>query len=278
MNVLNIPVSPDVLARWAEWLAPPVQPFFLTEAEAVALKLPTLASAEWNPSPELRDTFALWALDSAANRVALLSEADWNGLSIPVRRQLLRLQIGYGRGNLPHAKAFADLLPEPQRGRFVWWSSMLTPEIVARAVSAESSACQREQVPDAVWQAAEALLPRARALAGTFAAGSGSNCFGTVMAAAGTVGAELEWMQREPFEAFLAAHTRSGGMDDQPGTVLVWRSAGGQVEHAAVTLGAGWALHKPSQTWMTPRAVLPTQVLIRASRTPGQRLERRRLS
>jgi hypothetical protein len=277
MNVLNIPVSPDVVARWAEWLAPPVQPFFLAEAEAVALGLPTLASAEWNPSPELRDTFALWGLSAAANRVALLSEADWNGLSLSVRRQLLRLQIGYGRGNVARAKAFADLLPEPQRGRFVWWPSMLTPEIVARAVSAESLACQREHVPDAVWQAAEALLPQAHALAGTFAEGSGSNCFGTVMAAAGTAGAESEWMQREPFEAFLTAYTQSGGKDDHPGTVLVWRGAGGQVEHAAVTLGGGWAMHKPSQTWMTPRAVLPTPVLIRASRTPGQRLERRRL-
>ncbi|ANE42883.1 hypothetical protein [Deinococcus puniceus] len=278
MHVLNIPVSPDVLARWAEWLAPPMQPFFLSEAEATAFDLPTLVYAEWNPSPELRDTFALWGLSAAAHRVSLLSEADWNGLSLSVRRQLLRLQIAYGRGNLPRAKAFADLLPEPQRGRFVWWSSMLTPEIVARAVSAESLACQREQVPDAVWQAAEALLPRARALAGTFAGGSGPNCFGTVMAAAGIAGAELEWMQRDPFEAFLAARTRSGGKDDRPGTLLVWRGAGGQVEHAAVTLGGDWALHKPSQSWMTPRVVLPTRALIRAYRTPGHRLERHRLN
>lgn len=277
MHVLNIPVSPDVSACWAKWLAPPLQPFFLTEAEAVALKLPTLASAEWKPSPELRDTFALWGLDSAANRVALLSEDDWNGLSALARRNLLRLQIGYRRGNVPHAKAFADLLPELGRGRFVWWPSMLPPEIVARTVSAESLACQREHVPDAVWHAAEALLPRAHALAGTFATGSGSNCFGTVMAAAGTAGAELEWMQREPFEAFLASRTRSGGRDDHPGTVLVWHGTGGQVEHAAVTLGAGWAMHKPSQTWMTPRAVLPTHALIRGYRTPGHRLERWRL-
>ncbi|MFB9992957.1 hypothetical protein ACFFLM_13360 [Deinococcus oregonensis] len=127
------------------------------------------------------------------------------------------------------------------------------------------------------WQAAEKLLPRARTLAGTFAHGSGPNCFGTVMAAAGVLGAELEWMQREPFEEFLANHTHAGGKDDHPGTLLVWRSKGRQLEHAAVTLGGGWALHKPSQTWMTPRAVLPAPALIRAYRTPGHRLERRTL-
>ncbi|UQN07100.1 hypothetical protein [Deinococcus sp. QL22] len=278
MNVLNIPVSPDVLARWAEWLAPPIQPFLLTGAEAEGFGLPTLAYADWQPPPELRDTFTLWSLSDAANRVALLSEDDWNGLTVPARQSLVSLQVRHGRGNLPYAKAFADLMPEPQRGRFVWWRSMLTPERVARLVSAESQPCQRQQVPEAVWQTAESVLPRALALAGTFAGGSGPNCFGTVMAAAGTVGAESEWMQREPFEAFLATHTRSDDKDDQPGTLLVWRSKGRQVEHAAVTLGAGWALHKPSQSWITPRVVLPTRALIRAYRTPGHRLERRRLS
>ncbi|MDL2344136.1 hypothetical protein QOL99_08220 [Deinococcus sp. MIMF12] len=81
-------------------------------------------------------------------------------------------------------------------------------------------------------------------------------------------------MQRDPFEAFLAERTRPGGRDDQPGTVLVWRNAAGAVEHAAVTLGGGWALHKPSQTWRSARVVLPVRDLIRGSRTPGWRLSR----
>jgi hypothetical protein len=45
------------------------------------------------------------------------------------------------------------------------------------------------------------ILPRARELAGTFPGGSGPNCFGTVMAAAGVEGAADEWMQRQPFDA-----------------------------------------------------------------------------
>lgn len=275
MRVLNILVSPDLLAGWADWLAPPMQPFFLTAAEASALGLSTVALADWQRTPELRDTFALWSLPDAADRVALLSEEDWNSLSATVCRRLVRLQVQHGRGNVPHAKAFADLWP--RLGRFVWWPSMLTPNLVARAVAGKSQACQREQVPQAVWEAAEKLLPRAYTLTGTFAEASGPNCFGTVMAAAGVLGAELEWMQREPFEEFLSSRTRSGGNDDHSGTLLVWRGLGRQLEHAAVTLGGGWALHKPAQSWTAPRVVLPTRALIRAYRTPGHRLERRTL-
>ncbi|MDB5044650.1 MAG: hypothetical protein JWQ08_700 [Deinococcus sp.] len=201
-----------------------------------------------------------------------------NALSASARQTLVRLQVRYGRGNVPHARAFADLRPELRPGRFIWWPSMLTPEVVARAVAAESVACQREQVPEAVWQAAAGMWPGARALAGTFAPGSGPNCFGTVMAAAGISGAEQVWMQRGPFESFLATRTRLGGQDDHPGTLLVWRSRGGQLEHAALVLGGGWALHTPAQSWITPRVVLPTRALIRAYRTPGHRLERRALN
>ncbi|MDB5046225.1 MAG: hypothetical protein JWQ08_2275, partial [Deinococcus sp.] len=112
MKVLNIPVSPQLLARWAEWLAPPVQPFFLTEAETLALGLPSCPSADGLPTPELSDTFTVWNLSAAANRTALLSEAEWNALSASARQTLVRLQVRYGRGNVPHARAFADLRPE----------------------------------------------------------------------------------------------------------------------------------------------------------------------
>src|ERR1022692_777258 len=63
------------------------------------------------------------------------------------------------------------------------------------------------QAREATWADAQALLPQARELAGTFADGSGPNCFGTVMAAAGGGRAAQEWMQRDPFEQWLAAVT-----------------------------------------------------------------------
>ncbi|GAB3422901.1 hypothetical protein GCM10027569_54940 [Flindersiella endophytica] len=96
------------------------------------------------------------------------------------------------------------------------------------------------------------------------------------MAASGVSGAEYEWVVCEPFEEFLATRTEPGGNDDQPGTVLVWRDHDGRVTHAAVTLGSGYALQKPSQCWYSPRQVLTVRETIRTSRTAGERLTRRR--
>jgi cell wall-associated NlpC family hydrolase len=94
------------------------------------------------------------------------------------------------------------------------------------------------------------------------------------MASAGVAGADKVWMQREPFERWLADNTRPGGQDDRTGTVLVWRSPEGLAQHAAVTLGEGWALHKPSQGWMSPIKVLTTDECKASSRSAGRRLER----
>ena len=81
-------------------------------------------------------------------------------------------------------------------------------------------------------------------------------------------------MLQEPFETWLRESSRTGGDDSQPGTVLVWRDAEGVAQHAAVTLGGGWGLHKPSQCWWTPRTVLTVRDLVRSSRSPGLRIHR----
>jgi cell wall-associated NlpC family hydrolase len=94
------------------------------------------------------------------------------------------------------------------------------------------------------------------------------------MAAAGVAGADEVWMLREPFEEWLAAGARRGGRDEHPGTVLVWRSSDSQVQHAAVTLGDGYALHKPSQGWQSPTKVLTTQEVKLSARARGLRLHR----
>ncbi|MGY4544558.1 hypothetical protein ACVWY0_004505 [Arthrobacter sp. UYNi723] len=113
-----------------------------------------------------------------------------------------------------------------------------------------------------------------RALAGTFPHASGPNCFGTVMAAAGGSEAADVWMLQEPFEEWLSAVAVPGGNDNDPGTVFVWRSTSGLAQHAAVTIGGGYALHKPSQGWMSPRKVLTVQEVIASARQPGRRLTR----
>lgn len=275
MRVLNIPVTPELTQRWRGFLAPERQPFYLTAAEAERLALDTVPRREAGLTPEERDTFWAWNVASEADRVAWLSRGGFAVLSASTRRELLRLQVRHGRGNVPLGQHYVDLLPELGPGRFLWEAEQLTPAVLARVLAGKERPCRREKVPETVWNAAAAALPRARELAGTFSAGPG-NCFGAVMGAAGVGGAENTWTGREEFDAFVEQCARKGGNDDQPGTLLVWTSAQG-VEHAAVTLGGGWAFHKPSQLWSSPRVVLPLRELIRASRTPGRRLQRLQL-
>jgi cell wall-associated NlpC family hydrolase len=61
------------------------------------------------------------------------------------------------------------------------------------------------------------------------------------------------------------------------GTLLVWRDGNRTVQHAAVTLGAGWALHKPSQGWMSPTKVLTVRDAILSARYAGHHLQCRTL-
>lgn len=85
-------------------------------------------------------------------------------------------------------------------------------------------------------------------------------------------------MLREPFLAWLDTTCRLGGRDEEPGTVLLWRDSDGEPFHAAVTIGDGWALEKASGEWWTPRAVRAVRDVIRASRAPGQHLERHHIT
>jgi cell wall-associated NlpC family hydrolase len=97
------------------------------------------------------------------------------------------------------------------------------------------------------------------------------------MAAAGVEGAESEWVAREPFEAWLARHaSRVHGtqLDHRPGVLRVWRNREGLAEHAAVTIGDGYVLSKPSQGWFSPRVVWTVRETIAASRYRGVTLSR----
>lgn len=82
------------------------------------------------------------------------------------------------------------------------------------------------------------------------------------------------WMVQEPFEKWLAMVAVPGGNDSNAGTVLVWRSPTGLAQHAAITVGGGYALHKPSQGWMSLRKVLTSSEVIASARQSGWRLSR----
>ena len=270
--MLGIDVEARMVRRWAGWLAPACQPFYLTSAEAADLRL-TPDNPARDLSPELRDTYEEWNLADDLE-VVWLEEDEFHAQPHPVRGQLIQAQARHGRGAVPAVSEWADILDvgvlseQADGRRFVWWPALLEPHVdavLARVVSAGQLPCQRMSVPEEIWRSASSILPRARALSGTFANGSRGNpaargsatfCFATVMAAAGVENADAE-----PFETWLATRCTAGGSDDSPGTVLVWRAADGKQHHAAVTVGGGWALHKPGQEWLCPNQVLTVRDL-----------------
>lgn len=260
---LAVPVSPDLRARWLGWWAPPVQPFRVDALDAqVRARLGPAPQHPPAPSPEVRDTFMMY------------QRGDWRwldaegfaGLPVPERRALMAQRRATQRPKLA----------PPAPGR-----TPADPAALERWVaSGVAHPSAHAQVPPEVWDAARAVLPHAQRLSGTFPTGSGPNCFGTVLAAAGVEGAEDEWVFPEMIEPWLAEHTtpvRGPGVDDHPGVVLLWHERG-TLAHAAVTLGGGWALHKPSQAWCSPRMVWTVRQLIDSWRYPGTRLSRRRLA
>jgi hypothetical protein len=279
VRVLGIEVSAEHRRRWEGWFAPRVQPFVVDDATARSV-----GGGERELPPELRDTYEIYAVPED-RRLVWLDEAQLMALPRPQRCALVRRQLDEGRGLVPSVRAWAPLVGEAARDqadgrRFVWWPSLLVgieDQALLQYVEDGRRASCHHEVEERTWAAAAEVVPGARRLAGTFPAASGPNCFGAVMASAGVPGAETVWMQREPFEEWLAARTRPGGDYDDPGTVLVWRSPDGFVQHAAVTLGGGWALHKPSQGWMSPTKVLPVAACVASSRAIGRRLERHRI-
>lgn len=248
MDVLGIAVDRDELERWLGWLMPAEQPFLVPRDLADELGL------EDRPDQltmELRDAF--WIYGEQEDAVCWLDRAASRRLPGDVRR---------GQ-------------PEPHR----WRTGDLDADVarLVRYLEDGRRRSRHHEVGDDVWRGHEEALPGARRLAGSFPGRSGPNCFATVMAAAGVEGAAETWMLREPFEEWLAASTVRGGADDQTGTVMVWRSPDGLVQHAAVVLGDGLALHKPSQGWQSPTKVLTAHEVKMSSRASGRRLDRYRL-
>lgn len=278
--MLGIAVTDEIIEAWSGWFAPADQPFLVAEWQY------DVGERRSSISPELRDTFALYDEQEALRQAVWLAEPEFAALPPALRRRLVREQVEQGRDAVPTVSGWGDFAGPAAAGqaggrRFVWWPSLLRPDplrVLAPYIIEGRLASRHAEVPAGVWRQAERLLPLARSLAGRFPTGSGPNCFGTVMAAAGFAGAENVWMQREPFEEWLAANTDTGGRDDEVGTVLVWRSPTGGVQHAAVTLGGGFALHKPSQGWMSPTKVLTVDEVKASARAVGRRLLRYRLT
>lgn len=267
-EVLGIAVSPALWDRWRAWFAPHRQPFS-TERLAAVVSDGRLPGRRVEPGPEVRDTFSLYG----GHRWTWLTRGEYEALPPVVRGRL-------GPPGPPDRTARPIVRwPRAQNESMDRFDQQLS-EFVHRhwPVSAHRS------VAASTWAAAAAVLPGARRCAGTFPDGSGPNCFGTVMGAAGESDTAETWMQVEPFQQWLASSAirlprkTGASRDHEPGVVLLWRDSDGTATHTAVTLGDGWALNKPSQAWFTPRAVWTVRDVIRLSRERGDRLERHHLT
>lgn len=263
-NVLGIPVPAELVERWRDWFAPEVQPFPVGDPELGD------RGRKISPSDEVRDTFWMYG-----GRWIWLDEQEFSELPFAVRSALLRERQATGRLR-ELTESVRQLVDHVRIGtRVVWWPSVLHSvgdQPVLDYVDEGVRPSRHREVTNATWRRTESLLPNAADLAGTFPTGSGPNCFGTVMAAAGVASAESEWMFQEPFEKWLAESARpirGTDHDQNPGVIFVWRNADGLATHAAVTLGDGYALSKPSQSWCSPRLIWTVRETIMAARQPG---------
>ena len=275
IEVLGVDVPRSLLQSWSEWLAPDPQPFLVDDPGRWEVE-----PSSGTVTPELRDTYCLWRVEPGS-RLLWLTEEQFTAMPKAARAALVREQVRRRRGVVPTVRAWQDLLDpallraQADGHRFVWWPSMLAEDsrrILERQISTNRLRSQHRDVPARTWRGCREVLPGARALAGTFPAGSSACCFSTVLEAAGADGAG-SCDSAEPFARWLDAACTPGGDGDRPGTVLVWRTDG-QLVHAAVSIGDGWGLEKPSQEWHSPRTIAPVRAIVRMSRIPGLRLER----
>lgn len=267
--------------RWRRYLAPEWQPFFVRPEDG-------FASPEMEDVPaftdDVRCTYTAWRIRDAT-AIVWFDEASFMKLPRTDRARLIRSQVERRRGAVPSVRRWQDdfdvdrLRSQADGHRFVWWPSLLddNPEPVIRArVEDGQLASRHREVSEATWRRGADVVPRAREIVGVFPPASGPNCFGATLAATGQTDI-CERALQDRFESFLQERCVPGGRDMDPGTVLVWRDRDRLPFHSAVTIGDGWGVEKPAETWWTPTIVADTAQLVRVNRSVGLKLERHRL-
>ena len=276
--VLGVDVQPTLTESWAGWLAPDPQPFLVDPKDPWS----ECEDEGGSITAELRDTYRLWWGVAKGSSLIWISEEQFSSFPRAVRAALVREQVVRRRGAVPTVRRWHDVLDpghlraQADGHRFVWWPSLLVSDkelIVTRVVSTGRLPSRHAEVEESTWRTCERVLPAARQLAGTFPTGSTANCFGTIMEAADGDPAGV-YDSVEPFVDWLASACKPGGDTRRAGGVLVWRNRDGAPVHAAVSIGDGWGLEKPSGDWHSPRAVVAVDDIVRMSRHSGERLER----
>lgn len=253
LSVLGIPVGDDQLDRWLAYWAPSRRPFPASELPVEVVE--GRSEADLEHADEWRDTFFLYS----GGPWVWLSEQECLGLPPALRG---RLAAGLRRRTAP-------------KPALAWPDDPMLVAKMLRWIEAGTRPSLHALAQGELRAASAGPLPGAMELAGTFPHRSGANCFGTVMAAAGEPVA-AEWVQLEQFETWLAGSgepVKGSRWDRESGVVLTWHEQG-VLAHAAVTIGGGWALQKPSQSWSSPVIVQPVVEIIRAWNYPGTVLAR----
>lgn len=261
-TVLGIPVPASLIRAWEGQFAPAVQPFYLSDEFAARLAhLPLWKRDELHPVHlplSVRDTLNLHDVAPEASWALLLDEPGFLALPPHTRTELLEAQLGFRRGGVKCDPVTQELS--------VWWPAAwkaLTPDArwthLKTFLETDRLPCRRRKLTPAHRRELRQRFPGLLPLMGTFAAESGPNCFGSVMAACGVPGVSGLWMHSPPFLRWLERVAVSSDGLEACGTVLVWRDAAGQVQHAALALGHGWLFHKESQAWFSPRQVVRQQ-------------------
>ena len=271
-TVLGIPVSAPLIRAWEGHFAPAVQPFYLSDEFAARLAhLPLWKRDELHPVHlplGVRDTLNLHDVTPEASWALLLDEHGFLALPPHTRTELLEAQLGFRRGGVECDPLTQELS--------VWWPGpwkALTPDArwthLKTFLEQGRLPCRRRELTPAHRQQLRGRFPELLPLMGTFAADSGPNCFGSVMAACGVPGVSGLWMHSPPFMRWLERAAVPSDDLGACGTVLIWRDASGQVQHAALALGHGWLFHKEAQAWFSPRQVVRQQEALERWRHEG---------
>lgn len=289
-HILGCPVSEALLTSWSGLILCEAAPFFFDDDPGLphdALILSREAFSENQFDLSLTDSYKLYRVSREAKSVVFLTPTEFDALSSITQQSLLAAQVEFRRGQVYPWKQVEHLLESREvQSRSITVSDetylvpdtkiwqALTDEVRARWLIAfvareNTLECLSGTLADADWPPA---YPSVRALAGTFAARSGPNCFSTTLAAVthNPVTAETIanfWLHQGTF--FDGLSRRGYILTDEVVTdpdlhdaVLVWADQNGIAQHACYVIGNGFVLNKNTQAWYTPRQLLRLDVLL----------------
>lgn len=283
LEILNCRIDNATLTAWKEHFAPTAQPFFVRRQ----FPLPSRSGSRWLDSSAVRealslsahDTFATYEVASDARHLLLLDEGAFESLPPELRAELLHEQLAVGRGGVVQVHDLTEHLTRSEidrvtaaasDGLVVWWPSLFATlsdatqaRLLADFASDDRPPCRRAELSPEHWRRALRAISGIPSRAGTFHPDSGPNCFGAVIEA--FTGRHItRRTERYEFETWLGARVAGPGAAEELGTVLLWRDDHNALQHAAVSLGDGYAFHKEAQTWWSPwQVVRLTEVIER---------------